>query len=73
MQESPCVKLISSDSKNGNKKFWSYIKSKRSDHCGISSLEKNHQVVTDICETQLLELMIKLIHWTVTNKLIYYF
>ena len=39
--------MINPDNKNGNKKFWSYIKSKKSDHCGISSLEHNHQVVTD--------------------------
>ena len=32
---------------NPDTKFWSYIKSKRSEHCGISSLEKNQQVVTD--------------------------
>ena len=39
--------MINPDNKRSNKKFWSYIKSKRSKHCGISSLEKNQQVVTD--------------------------
>ena len=39
--------IINPDNKHSNKKFWSYIKSKRSKNHGISSLEKNQQVVTD--------------------------
>ena len=33
--------IINPDNKCSNKKFWSYIKSKRSKHCEISSFEKN--------------------------------
>ena len=39
-------KLIDSNGSSSNKRFWSYIKSKRNDQCEIPSLEKNSQIYT---------------------------
>ena len=39
------LKLI--DDKNSNKQFWSYIKSKRNDQCGVPTLEKDKKIYTD--------------------------
>ena len=38
-------KLI--DDKNSNKRFWSYIKSKRNDQCGVPILVKDKKIYTD--------------------------
>jgi len=50
--------LISSDDancNNNNKRLWSYIKSKRKDQCGIPSLEKDNQTITDsFCKATIL-------------------
>ena len=42
-----CIRLISPNNEHGNKRFWSYIKTKRKDQCGIPSLEVNHQTISD--------------------------
>jgi len=39
--------IINSDNTRSNKKFWSYIKSKKSEQYGIPTLEKDHQLITD--------------------------
>ena len=39
-------KLTDSNGSSSNKRFWSYIKSKRNDQCEIPSLEKNNQIYT---------------------------
>ena len=39
-------KLIDSNGSSSNKRFWSYIKSKRNDQCEIPSLEKKNQIYT---------------------------
>ena len=50
--------LINSDDSgcsNNNKRLWSYIKSKRKDQCGIPSLEKDNQTITDsFCKASIL-------------------
>lgn len=40
-------KLINSNNSSGNKRFWSYVKSKRNDQCEIPTLEKDNQIFTD--------------------------
>ena len=50
--------LINSDDSgcsNNNKRLWNYIKSKRKDQCGIPSLEKDNQTITDgFCKASIL-------------------
>ena len=40
-------KLIDNKKLSGNKQFWSYIKSKRNDQCGIPTLEKDKKIYID--------------------------
>ena len=39
--------LLSPNHEHGNKRFWSYIKTKRKDQCSVPSLEVNHQTISD--------------------------
>ena len=39
--------LFSSTKSDNNKRFWSYIKSKRNEQCGVPTLECNNQLFTD--------------------------
>ena len=39
--------IINLDNTHSNKKFWSYIKSKKSEQYGIPTLEKDRQLITD--------------------------
>jgi len=39
--------IINPDNQHSNKKSWSYIKSKKNEQFGISTLKKNHQMFTD--------------------------
>ena len=39
--------LFSSTKSNNNKRFWSCIKSKRNEQCGVPTLERNNQLFTD--------------------------
>ena len=56
--DSYILTLINSDDggcSNNNKRLWSYIKSKRKDQCGIPSLEKDNQTITDgFCKASIL-------------------
>jgi len=48
--------IINPDNKHSNKKFWSYIKSKKKNgQYSIPTLEKNHQRITDnLCKANIL-------------------
>ena len=39
--------IVSTESSSNPKRFWSFIKSKRLDYCGVETLKSNGQVYSD--------------------------